>query len=312
MGSSATMVGSGPEGSRPRGRMPSDQAAFVTSLLAGDVATAETEGHGVGDLAKAVAQLEEDAGEVRELRKIVERLDTEIAARMEEIEGIGADVLELHGDLDDQIAEYDYMAVEQSVASLGGLVDMERVLPTMDAVLLLTALRDDEPVPDLTLSLSSFEKQDAWEHPQLSQEDLDHAFEVALARADQRWEEVWGDHSWEDLDERDAKRAEDRADTEREAIKDRAGRAGAHIMELIDYIGDTLWPDLVEALEAGARERAVQVLAAACAAAQEAEPAYKLYEVNLSVQYESSPMSLGAMGEFLSDAEAWLMSPKAE
>ncbi|KOU66624.1 hypothetical protein ADK55_05195 [Streptomyces sp. WM4235] len=250
--------------------------------------------------------------EVRELRKIVERIDTEIEARMEEIEAIGADVLELHGDLDDQIAEYDYMAVEQSVASLGGLVDMERVLPSMDAVLLLTALRDDEPVPDLTLPLSSFEKQEVLEHPQLSQEDLDRAFEAALARADQRWEEVWGDHPWEDLEERDSKRAEERADTEREAIKNRAGRAGAHIMELIGYIGDTLWPDLVEALEAGARKRAVQVLAAACAAAQEAEPAYKLYEVNLSVQYESSPMSLGAMGEFLSDAEAWLMSPKAE
>lgn len=266
----------------------------------------------MGNLAKAVAELEEEVEDVRELRKIVERLDTEIAARMEEIEGIGTEVLDLHGDLDDQIAEHDYMAVEQSVTSLRGLVDMETVLPAIDAVLLLTALRDDEPVPDLTLPLSSFDEDDSWDHPRLSQEDLDRTFKAALARADQRGEEIWGDHSWEDPGERDSQRAEDRADAEREAIKDRASRAGAHIMELIDYIGDTLWPDLVEAVEVGARERAVRALAAACAAAREAEPAYKLYEVSLSVQYESAPMSLGAMGEFLSGAEAWSMSPKAE
>ncbi|MFE7113003.1 hypothetical protein ACFU98_41415 [Streptomyces sp. NPDC057575] len=95
-------------------------------------------------------------------------------------------------------------------------------------------------------------------------------------------------------------------------MKDRASRAGAHVIELIDYISDMLWPDLMEAVESGAWERAVRALAAACAAARETEPACKLYEVNLSLQFESSPESLGAMGEFLSDAEAWLMSPKAE
>ncbi|WP_112466048.1 hypothetical protein [Streptomyces triticisoli] len=266
----------------------------------------------MGDLAKAVAELEEEVEDVRELRKIVERLDTEIAARMEEIETIGSAVLDLHGDLDNQTAEYDYTAVEQSVASLRGLVDMEEVLPAIDAVLLLTALRDDEPVPDLTLPLSSFENDDSWEHPRLSQEDLDREFEADLAQADQRWEEIWGDHAWADPDERDSQRAEDRAEAEREAIKDRAHQAGAHIRKLVEYIGDTLWPDLVEAVEAGDRGLAARALAEACAAARETEPAYKLYEVNLSAQYESSPMSLGAMGEFLSDFETWLRSPKDE
>ncbi|WP_294006925.1 hypothetical protein [Streptomyces sp.] len=107
------------------------------------------------------------------LRQIVERLDTEIATRMDEIETIGGAVLDLHGDLDNQIAEYDYSAVEQSVASLRGMVDMETVLPAIDTVLLLTALRDDEPVPDLTLPLSAFEDGDSGEHPRLTQEDLE-------------------------------------------------------------------------------------------------------------------------------------------
>ncbi|MEV8594635.1 hypothetical protein [Streptomyces sp. NPDC052012] len=266
----------------------------------------------MGDLAKAVAELEEKVENVRELRKIVERLDTEIATRMDEIETIGSAVLDIHGDLDNQIAEYDYMAVEQSLAYLRSLVDMEEVLPAIDAVLLLTALRDDEPVPDPTLPLSLFQNGDSWEHPRLSQEDLDRDFQADLARADRRWEEIWGDHDWSDPDERDSQRAEDRADAEQEAIKERAHRAGTHLRELVDYIGDRLWPDLVEAVEAGDRGRAVRALAAACAAARETEPAYKLYEVNLSAQYESSPMSLGAMGELLSDAETWLLSPKAE
>ncbi|MDV9170522.1 hypothetical protein R6V09_10300 [Streptomyces sp. W16] len=266
----------------------------------------------MGELARAVTELEDEVKDVRMLRQIVERLDTEIAARMDEIETIGGAVLELHGDLDNQIAEYDYAAVEQSVASLRGMVDVEEVLPAIDAVLLLTALRDDEPVPDFTLPLSAFEKSDAGEHPRLTQEDLDRDFKADLARADQRWEEIWDDDTWADSDERDSHRAEHRAEAEREAIKDRARRAAAHVEELVDHIGDTLWPDLVEAVEAGDRKRAVRALAEACAAARETEPAYKLYEVNLSAQYESSPMSLGAMGEHLSDFESWLRSPKAE
>jgi hypothetical protein len=263
----------------------------------------------MGELAKAVAELEEQVEDARELRQIVERLDIEIAARMDEIETIGSALLDLHGDLDNQIAEYDYMAVEQSVASLRGLVEMEEVLPAIDAVLLLTALRDDGSMPDLTLPLSAFEAGDSGEHPRLTQEDLDRDYAADLERADQRWKKIWGDHTWEDPDERDSQWAEHRAEAERQAIKDRARRAAAHVEELVDDIGGTLWPDLVEAVEAGDRGRAVRALAAACAAAREAETAYKLYEVNLSMQYESSPMSLGAMGEFLSDAETWLRSP---
>ncbi|MGW0957164.1 hypothetical protein [Streptomyces sp. NPDC002545] len=260
----------------------------------------------MGELAKAVAELEEQVEDTRELRKIVERLETEIAVRMDEIETVGSAVRDLHGDLDNQIAEYDYGAVEQSVESLRGLVDAEEILPAIDAVLLLTALRDDAPVPDLTRPLSSFENDDAWGHPRLTQEDLDRDFEARLARADDHWEQVWGDHAWADSDERDSQRAEARADAEREAIKDRANRAGTHVRELVEYIGDTLWPDLVEAVETSDRERAVEALAAACAATREAAPAYKLYEINLSAQYESSPTSLGAMGEYLSDFETWL------
>ncbi|MGW2084629.1 hypothetical protein [Streptomyces sp. NPDC001880] len=264
----------------------------------------------MGDLANTVAKLEEEAANGRELRKIVERLDTEMSFRMETIEEVGGELLELHGSLDDQIAEHDYMAVEQSAASVRGLVDVETVLPAIDTVLLLTALRDDGAMPELTLPLASFADDDSWDHPRLTQGDLDRAFEAALVSADQQWQKIWADHIWADGGERDSHRAEHRAEAEKEAIKDRAARAGAHLMALVDHIGEALWPEVVEAVEFGDRERAIRALAAASSAARETEAAYKLYEVNLSIQFETSPESMGAMGEFLSGAQDWLLSQK--
>ncbi|MFD4023098.1 hypothetical protein ACFWRV_06160 [Streptomyces sp. NPDC058576] len=262
----------------------------------------------MGDLANAVAKLEEEAAGLRELRKMEERLDAEIFDRMEEIEEAGTEILNLHGDLDGQIAEHDYMAVEQSAASLRSLVDVETVLPAVDTVLVLTALRDGTSLPDLTLPLASFTDDDSWDHARLTQEDLDREFKSTLVRADQRWLEIWGDHAWDHEDDRRSEQAEHRAEAESEAIKERAGRAGAHLMELVDHIGETLWPALVEAVESGDRERAVLALAAAASAARATESAYKLYEVNLSIQFESSPESMGAMGEYLSGVQAWLLS----
>jgi hypothetical protein len=65
-----------------------------------------------------------------------EQLDTDIVARMEESEGIGAETLALHGDLADQIAGHDYLTVEQSVTSRRGLMDMETVGAHVDAGLI--------------------------------------------------------------------------------------------------------------------------------------------------------------------------------
>ncbi|MFI2506093.1 hypothetical protein [Streptomyces sp. NPDC018972] len=58
--------------------------------------------------------------------------------------------------------------------------------------------------------------------------------------------------------------------------------------------------------ENGDIEEVLETLAAVDAAGKEAEPAYKVYEVALSEQYESSPSSLGAVGEHLMSFESWL------
>ncbi|MEU9127456.1 hypothetical protein AB0D08_04940 [Kitasatospora sp. NPDC048540] len=218
----------------------------------------------MSEIAKAVAALEEQAAEARELRQTLERIEAEVDAHLDDLRGIGSAILDLHFDLDNQIAEHDYSAVEQAVGTLGGLVDVAEILPKIDAVLLLTALLEGTPTPDLTVPVELFE----------------------------------------------AGEAEDHRSAEQEAIRNRAHKAGLHLIELFDHIGDNLWPELIESVETGRRDDAVRALAAAAAAARDARPAYKLYEVNLSIQYEADPSSLGAMGEFLSGFETWLFSQK--
>ncbi|MFJ9519368.1 hypothetical protein ACIRPK_13980 [Kitasatospora sp. NPDC101801] len=253
----------------------------------------------MSEIAKAVAALEEQAAEARELRQTVERVETEIDARLDELRGIGSAILELHFDLDNQIAEHDYSAVEQAVGALEALVDIAEILPKIDAVLLLTALLEATPTPDLTVPIELFKAAEmrAFEHPRLTQEDLDRQFQTEMA-------------DWSDPAEQDDQWADDHWSAEQDAIRSRAHSAGVHLRELVDYIGDNLWPTLIESVEAHSRDDAIDVLAAVAAATRDARPAYKLYEVNLSAQYTMNPSSLGAMGEFIADAEAWLRSQR--
>jgi DNA polymerase I-like protein with 3'-5' exonuclease and polymerase domains len=79
-------------------------------------------GEAVGELAKAVAELEQQLEEAQELSGITDRLDAEIAANLDEIESIGSAAREAHYELDNQIAEHDYSAVEQTSSSVAGLI----------------------------------------------------------------------------------------------------------------------------------------------------------------------------------------------
>ncbi|MYU24381.1 hypothetical protein [Streptomyces sp. SID8352] len=91
-----------------------------------------------------------------------------------------------------------------------------------------------------------------------------------------------------------------------EATSDRAARAGRFLMELCDHLAETVWPEVTGALRRTDLEKAARALKEASMAGKTAPAVYKLYEVNLSVQYESSPYSLGAVGEQLMAFESWL------
>lgn len=70
-------------------------------------------------------------------------------------------------------------------------------------------------------------------------------------------------------------------------------------MELCDHLAETVWPEVTAALRRADLEEAARALKEASMVGKTAPAVYKLYEVNLSVQYESSPYSLGAVGEQL-------------
>ncbi|MEU8522884.1 hypothetical protein [Streptomyces sp. NPDC048577] len=269
------------------------------------------EGNRVGDLANAVAALEASAKQARELREVVERLDTEISVRMEEIEQIGSEIWELESNLDDHICEHDFMAVQQAVDTLHGLVNWRTVLPAIDSILLLTAIRDGQPLPDLDLphTWPGGDAVEDHEHPTLTQADLDREHAADIARAEQQWQEIWGDHEWEDEAERESHRADARYEAEQEAVINRTRRAGRHLMKLFEYVAETVG-ELPPAAEEARREDAIKALAAVDSAAREAASGYKLYEVNLSEQYTSNPSSLGAMGEFIGGFTSWMMAQK--
>lgn len=266
----------------------------------------------MGELAKAVATLEEAAGESRMLREIIERLEAEISGRLDDIQGTGGQLMDLTSELDDQLAEHDFFAVKQSIETLQGLVQWETTLPAINSIALLTAIRDGMPTPDLTLP--NWHPGDGTDEdhgrPKLTQEDLDRRFAADLAQADQRWQEIWGSHAWDDPDERAAHLNEDRHEARQRAVTDRTRRCSQHLMDLFDYVAETSWGALIDAVEDAEHDGAVRALTAACAVASAAESAYALYEVSLSQQYTENPSSLGAMGEFLGEFGSWLASQK--
>ncbi|MBF9072236.1 hypothetical protein [Streptacidiphilus fuscans] len=259
----------------------------------------------VGDLAKEVAELEQQVEEARELRAIAERLDDEIAANLEEIESIGSAVREAHFDLDNQIAEHDFMAVEQSVDSVRGLVDPRTVLSVVDAVLLLTAIRDDSAVPSYKWPRKLAEGVNPDSTPRLTQAQLDAQYAKELDDGARDWESFWGDTDWDDS-QRDDQWETDRGERELEAMRNLAGKAADNIREIVEEIGESIWPELVASVEAGDRDSAVAHLLDAVRVAAELDSAYELYQANLSRLYTVSPGALGAMGEHLMGMETWL------
>ncbi len=259
----------------------------------------------MGDPAKAVAELELQLEEARELGAITERLDTEIATNLDEVESVGSAVREALYELDNLIAEHDYAAVEESVNSVVGLIEPRTILPAVDAVLLLTAIRDNKVLPSRAWPRALDTEAEPDSSTLLTQEQLDAQRATELANAAEDWETHWGDTDW-DESQRDDQWATDRAEHENDALRNAVRTAAANIEKIIEGIGETLWPDLEKALEAGDRDGAIQNLLEALNAAQQLPAAYQLYEVNLSRLYTSSPGSLGAMGEHLMGVETWL------
>ncbi|GGU55607.1 hypothetical protein FHX79_114788 [Streptomyces cavourensis] len=261
----------------------------------------------MGELADRVARLEREVMEAQEALRVVAKIDEEIENALEEIEGVTEALLNLSGELDGEIADHNYPAVERCAYELWGLVDSEQVRRAVDTVALLTAVRDGHPLPAASMDgLMDGLKDVEASHPTLTQGALDQEFQAAIDRAESTWKDIYDDGSWDSEDERNDHLADHMHEARQEATSDRAARAGRFLMELCDHLAETVWPEVTGALRRVDIETVARALKEASLAGETAPAVYKLYEINLSVQYKSSPYSLGAAGEQLMAFESWL------
>lgn len=255
----------------------------------------------MSELSELVAKLERQVREAEEAHRIANGLWDACEVQLDEIRHIPSALSELSWELDGYVADCDYSAVQRAADEIRGATDADRLLPVLRQVLLLRALRDGATLPD-PAAIESLPELPAEEvaHPTLTWEELLRDSRKELEEREASARQIWCDEG----DEADLEDALHEARAE--AIQDRATRAGRHLMELCEYIAEELCPELVTSAENGNIEEALKTLAAIDAAGKEAEPAYKVYEAALSEQYESSPSSLGAVGEHLMLFESWL------
>ncbi|WP_406725113.1 hypothetical protein WJ438_11240 [Streptomyces sp. GD-15H] len=255
----------------------------------------------MSELTDLVARLERQVGEAEEAHQIAGRLSDVCEELLDEIRRISFSVSELRFELDGYIADCDYSAVQRATYEIRGATDGDSLLPILRQVLLLQALRDGAVLPDLA-AIESLPELPAEEvaHPTLPLEELLRDSERELEEREASARQIWCDEG----DEADLEDALHEARTD--AIRDRATRAGRHLMELCEYIIDELCPELVTSAENGNIEEALETLAAVDIAGKEAVPAYEVYEAALSEQYTNSPSSLGTVGEHLMLFESWL------
>ncbi|MFD9722776.1 hypothetical protein [Streptomyces sp. NPDC059072] len=261
----------------------------------------------MGELADRVAGLENELEEAREALGVVERIDETIELAADEVESVYGTLCNLSWELDGEIADYNYPAVERYADELRGLVDGAHLWRAVDTVLLLTAVREGHPLPEASIKTHMDRVKDAKaSHPTLTQEELDTDFRAVMDRAENTWKDVFDDGSWDSEQQRQDHLANHLHEARLEAVADRAERAGRFLMKLCDHIAESVWPEVTAALRAADVEGVARALKQASAAGQEAPAAYELYVVNLSAQYESAPSSLGAMGEQLMAFESWM------
>lgn len=199
------------------------------------------------------------------------------------------------------------MEVERCSYELRGLIADQELLRAIDTIGLCTALRSGGPLPASSIESRMHGLKDIHpSHPTLTQEELDREFKAALHRAEQTWNEIYDDGAWDSEDERSNHLADHLHEARQEAVSARADRAGRSLIKLCDHLAETVWPEVTAAARAADLERAARGLKEAFLAAETAPALYKLYEVNLSIKYESAPYSLGGVGEQLMAFESWL------
>lgn len=190
-----------------------------------------------------------------------------IDAIREELDTVYGQIVELGGDIDVQLADYDYTAVQQTIESFAALIsghEVDGVDELADLCARTAATDPQSPAPIA-------------EMPRLTKSDLPAVAEL-------------GDNDDEDFVD---------------SLRDRESRCARHIRRLFDH-AEKAWEEAVDAAGAGNAKAAEAAVARLRAVPDELTSAYSLWETCLVDLYNDSPSHLSAAGDMVSGMAGWL------
>jgi hypothetical protein len=209
---------------------------------------------------------------IDELEALEERLDNEIAGLDEQLDAVYSQIEELASNIDDYLAENDFMQVEQAVSELVGFFG-EDVEDDLGYLIKLAEIKNGE---------GDSESCGA-EIPTLPEDQLPKR---EPARSD----------------------APDDFDDEVSALSERVNACANHLRRLFDQALEH-WQEACEAANNGSGPAARTELGYARKVAAEAGKTFALWQACLSELYVASPGSLGPISDLLLiPVERWITS----
>ncbi|MGH4012816.1 MAG: hypothetical protein ACRDSL_02525 [Pseudonocardiaceae bacterium] len=203
---------------------------------------------------------------IEELEELHERRDVAIEVRVDELNEVALSVDEIAFELDNQLAEYDYVMVNQSI-------DI-----AIDAI----EHTDDGQLEEL-VRLASVEIPGDTGGPVGTQDQLPPLPHMRVAELP----------SAEGVDWERERDAVDYA----EAVRHRVAVCADRIRYLLDYFSEELWTHIVAAAKRADSENALAALTECGTVANELRDAHGLWMLWLNELYLDDPANLGYVGE---------------
>ena len=199
-----------------------------------------------------------------------EELDAEINAIGETFGDMIGWVWEIASELENRLAEYDFMQVKESVEQFASFVE------NLDGAQLrrrakLTVLLHKSGPPSEVAEIGPV--------PYLNKDELP-IFRPPASNTDSY-------------------------DARMDFLDDRVSRCSKHIRRLLTYFEES-WEVITDAAQEGDAETAADLLDDIRALGEEARSAYNLWEASLATKYNESPGSLGYAGEMIDATLEWL------
>ena len=229
------------------------------------------------------------------------RLDSKIEEILADMQGRGsADWLA--DQLDDHIAEADYVGVSQDIENMCCLVRDADIDASLDLLEVLTQIRYGDEKSSM-LSSTNRNMPGDQEFPRLAPEELQEYARAAAERSWIFWKGLVDKHGW-DHDQFDE------LDHQMDEVNQSVGssiseKTGDHLRELRQHLVWELWPSLVNAAEERDHAAARNHLATARLLVDELERAEELWKDTTVEDYSFDPLTMSWPRDFWLVLEAW-------